>query len=851
MRLKAFGGLAITIGGDRTEEPRLQRRQLALLAALAAEAPAGLTRDRLLGLFWPDKNSDKARHALDQLLYGIRRALGAEVLRSGPANLAVNAAVLPSDAAEFIAALARGDHEAAAAVYTGPFLDGVHLSDAPEFERWAESRRSYFGGAAVDALTRLATRASRAGEYASAAGYLRRAAANDPLSGTVAHSLMLALAHGGDVSAALEAARVHVTMVRQELDAEPDAAVAELIARLQAGTPLSPPVAPAVTVTPASKASEAPTILVDIGAREAGTSTLRSGKLGIATLGLAVVTLLAILVARMEGRPRHTLMAVLRDRAQITTSGRIRAPALSADGKYVAYIATDCGATGCDRSVEIQEAGGTVTRRVVEGARTLDYVKWSPDGRHLLVAGTVPSPNGDFSGFAIVSALGGPAAPLCICTGAFFAGGDSLLLAPDPRPDSVFWARVATLDGVVRDSIRVAGPGEGINFALNIPGTSWFALDMRRYPLASELRIIDRAGRESDRLELPWIGVFQASADAVWISLDEALIRIPFDSKTGRLGTVRDTVYTGVFTGFDVTADGSQIVLDEGTEDFDLWGLELRDALRGDFSPARRLLHRSAHIAITMAPDGKRVMVAHWDGPAAALRAQLSIIPFGGGGESPLPLRGSPGSWTWVDSVTLAITMHEPDGSHFALVDTRTGAQRADFAPRDTGLRCCALPLSGSGWAWIPADGRSIRAQNPGESQPRVFERPAWFNDLSWPTSSPDGQRILYAGLNQRGDSVRVDVLSLRDSAVTPWLTIPAPQDLEPNWLADGSVLLAVSESQERWTLYRLPAPGRVETLGTIPRPVWAVQVSADLRRAAISTRDYRGDAWMYRVEGR
>ena len=142
MRLKAFGGLAITIGGDRTEEPRLQRRQLALLAALAAEAPAGLTRDRLLGLFWPDKNSDKARHALDQLLYGIRRALGAEVLRSGPANLAVNAAVLPSDAAEFIAALARGDHEAAAAVYTGPFLDGVHLSDAPEFERWAESRRS-------------------------------------------------------------------------------------------------------------------------------------------------------------------------------------------------------------------------------------------------------------------------------------------------------------------------------------------------------------------------------------------------------------------------------------------------------------------------------------------------------------------------------------------------------------------------------------------------------------------------------------------------------------------------------------------------------------------------------------
>ena len=851
MRLKTFGGLTITNGGDSPEEPHLQRRQLALLAVLAAEAPAGVTRDRLLSLFWPDKDSEKARHALDQLLYGIRRTLGTDALVSGPANLVVNAAVVPSDAADFIAALARGDEKAAVDAYAGPFLDGVHLSDAPEFERWAESRRSYFSGAVVDALTRLATRASRAGEYASAAGYLRRAAASDPLSGTVAHALILALAHGGNVSAALEAARVHVTMVRQELDAEPDAAVAELIARLQAGTPLTPPVLPAATVALASKVSEAPTMLADDVVRVSRTSTVRSGRLGIATLGLAVVALLAILVARIEGGPRRASMVVLGDRTQLTTSGRIRAPALSADGKYLAYIATDCGAAGCSRSVEIQEVGGNVTRRIVEGAKTLDYVKWSPDGRNLLVAGTVPSANGDFSGFAIVSALGGLPTPLCICAGAYFAGGDSLLLSPDPRPGTVFWAYVATLDGVVRDSIRVAGPGEGINFALNIPGTSWFVLDMRRYPLASELRIIDRAGRESDRLELPWIGVFQASADAIWVSLDQALIRVPFNPKTGRLGAARDTVYTGVFTGFDVSADGSQVVLDEGTEDFDLWGLEVRDALRGEFAPSKRLLHRSAHIAITMAPDGKRVMVAHWEGPATALRAQLSIIPFGGGAESPLALHGSPGSWTWVDSVTLAITMHEPDGSHFALVDTRTGAQRADFAPRDTGLRCCALPLSRNGWAWIPADGRSIRAQSPGEAQPRVFERPAWFYDLSWPMTSPDGQRILYAGVNQRGDSVRVDVLSLRDSTVTPWLTLPAPQDLEPSWLEDGSVLLAVSESQERWSLYRLPAPGRVDTLGTIPRPVWAIQVSSDLQRAAISTRDYRGDAWMYRVEGR
>jgi len=532
-------------------------------------------------------------------------------------------------------------------------------------------------------------------------------------------------------------------------------------------------------------------------------------------------------------------------------SDHIRAPAVSADGKYVAYLVTDCANSGCSHAVEIQEVGGTVTRRVLEGARKLDYVKWSPDGRNLLVAGIVPGPNGDFVGFSIISALGGPPVPLCDCAGAFFAGGDSLLLSPDPRPGSVFWAYVATLDGVVRDSIRVAGPGEGINFAQNIPGTSLFVLEIRHYPLSTELRVIDRAGRELDRQMMPWDNFFQVSTDAVWAMLDQALVRIPLNGKTGRLSAVRDTMYTGIISGFDVTPDGSRLVLDEGTEDFDLWGLNFQDALRGVFAPDRRLLHRSAHLALTIAPNGSRVMVAHWEGASSALKARLSIIPFKGGAEFPLPVRGDAGSWTWADSVTLALTLHEPDGTHFVLVDSRNGAQLADFAPGDTALRCCALPVTGGGWAWVPADGRSIRVQRPGDAQPRVYPKSDWVTELNSPVVSPDGQRILYTGYNRTGDSMRVAALSLVSGATQTWLTTRRALEGDPFWLKDGSVLLMTSEAQESWSFYRLRAPGKVDSLGTIPRPVWGVEVSSDLKRAAITTRDYRGDAWMYRVEGR
>src|SRR5208283_4112116 len=123
---------------------RVQRRQLALLAALAAAGPEGLTRDRLLLLFWPDTDPARARHALDQTLYLARRLAGAAAVVSGPTGVMLDATIIPSDVDDFSRALARSDLDAAAAAYSGPFLEGVYLVDAPEFERWVEERRSHF-----------------------------------------------------------------------------------------------------------------------------------------------------------------------------------------------------------------------------------------------------------------------------------------------------------------------------------------------------------------------------------------------------------------------------------------------------------------------------------------------------------------------------------------------------------------------------------------------------------------------------------------------------------------------------------------------------------------------------------
>ena len=125
---------------------------------------------------------------------------------------------------------------------------------------------------------------------------------------------------------------------------------------------------------------------------------------------------------------------LLRDRSQITTSGKITQPAVTADGKYVAFVSTTCGDAGCTYAVDIQEVGGTVTRRILDQAKGIYYIAWSPDSKNLLVAGTLAGGTAGFQKLYLISALGGQPLPLCQCSGGFYAGGDSLVLAPDPTP---------------------------------------------------------------------------------------------------------------------------------------------------------------------------------------------------------------------------------------------------------------------------------------------------------------------------------------------------------------------------------------------------------------------------------
>jgi DNA-binding SARP family transcriptional activator len=240
LRLITLGGLALTRDGAPHAGAAAQRRRLALLAVLAASGTPGLSRDKVLAYFWPDSGDEQARHALNQALHQIRHALGAESITSASTSLALNGNIVTSDVAEFDAANADRALERAAALYQGPFLDGFFLSDAPDFERWVTATRTRLARTWASIVDSLAGAASARHDRAAVVRWRQQLANADPLNANNVIALVEAHVAAGDRAAALRAVTAHDTLVRTELDSEPDEEIRHWIARLRTAPRATP-----------------------------------------------------------------------------------------------------------------------------------------------------------------------------------------------------------------------------------------------------------------------------------------------------------------------------------------------------------------------------------------------------------------------------------------------------------------------------------------------------------------------------------------------------------------------------------------------------------------------------------
>ena len=91
MRLHTFGGLWLALDDGAPATGLSQPRRLTLLAMVASGGTQGLSRDRVLATLWPESDTERARHALAQLVYSLRRSSGGQPLLAGDSQLRLDA----------------------------------------------------------------------------------------------------------------------------------------------------------------------------------------------------------------------------------------------------------------------------------------------------------------------------------------------------------------------------------------------------------------------------------------------------------------------------------------------------------------------------------------------------------------------------------------------------------------------------------------------------------------------------------------------------------------------------------------------------------------------------------------
>lgn len=236
-----LGGFALE-GPDGAPVGRLSlRRAEAVLAVLAVARDSGCTRDRLIGLLWPDSDEQRGRHGLRDALHAIRRVLGPDVMLTGVGDtLSLNAAVVATDIQRFARGAVAAPADAVEA-YGGPLLDGFHVDDAPEFEHWLDLERTRLFNQCQEAIAKLAVEAEQRSRWREAAQWWARALGWDPLNTRVVVRRMWALARTGDRANALLEAEAHRVRLRRELDLEPEPAFLEEIERVRRGE-VGPPI---------------------------------------------------------------------------------------------------------------------------------------------------------------------------------------------------------------------------------------------------------------------------------------------------------------------------------------------------------------------------------------------------------------------------------------------------------------------------------------------------------------------------------------------------------------------------------------------------------------------------------
>ena len=283
---------------------------------------------------------------------------------------------------------------------------------------------------------------------------------------------------------------------------------------------------------------------------------------------------------------------------------------------------------------------------------------------------------------------------------------------------------------------------------------------------------------------------------------------------------------------------------DDGATDFSAWLLPLADLVGNRFTDDKRLLRATASLRGTVSPDGTTTVTGR-DDPRGG--REFAVTKSGLAAQIPIP--GRHGAAVLVDSTNLKIVDVTDSSTTMYMYDYRTRGRSSLLTLRAVNLR--DNTRAGDAWVWIPADGGSIQMQRDGESRPRRIPVPRWYKDVFWVAGTKDGSKVAIMGYQAPNeDSLGVSVVSLIDGS-SRQVYATFGEGGGTSWMDDGSLVAMINDTPESETLYHLKEGAPPRKIGSTPRLISSnavVQVSSDMKKAFVITRDDRRDVWMSKV---
>lgn len=194
-----------------------------------------MSRERVMATFWPELPTTRAQGGLRNALYFVRQALGSDLVVGHGSSVGVAPERLSCDAVDLLSEVPDRPLAELLDLYRGEFLDALHVSGTPDFDRWVDRTRAALGARASEIAWELSERAEARGEWISAAGYARRATDLSVDVEAATRRLIALLGRAGDRAAAILESERLTSLLDSEYGVSPSPETVALIRTVREG----------------------------------------------------------------------------------------------------------------------------------------------------------------------------------------------------------------------------------------------------------------------------------------------------------------------------------------------------------------------------------------------------------------------------------------------------------------------------------------------------------------------------------------------------------------------------------------------------------------------------------------